>query len=386
MATYTEHYNLKKPDLNDIANIGDINDNMDIIDDEMSKLIDSVPTMSGASASTDGESGVVPQPVAGDNAKYLRGDATYSVPGGMTINGRTPDPVTGDITVIEGGGSGSYGSYRLDATIPVSAWSGSGPYTTTITNEYIKSTMDGSETWLDNEAAMLGETTFTTRDGSLLVSTTVKPTAQWVLHVALALNGADVLADMSASIANVADGLAILATGDTHAQIAKGQFVYVRNHGTANGFSGTAVLADGLYVATAAINANGSLTTSNLAADGAGGLNALKADYDALNSNIGADFSVTAGSSSVTINAQRCEFLKGANNVKYVWIMFTLSEDVGGVLFTNFRNVAVGNSIIPIYKVSAAETAVYSMRISNGTANANGSIPAGQYMAMGLYA
>ena len=265
MATYTEHYNLKKPDLNDIANIGDINDNMDIIDDEMSKLIDSVPTMSGASASTDGESGVVPQPVAGDNAKYLRGDATYSVPGVMTINGRTPDPVTGDITVIEGGGSGSYGSYRLDATIPVSAWSGSGPYTTTITNEYIKSTMDGSETWLDNEAAMLGETTFTTRDGSLLVSTTVKPTAQWVLHVALALNGADVLADMSASIANVADGLAILATGDTHAQIAKGQFVYVRNHGTANGFSGTAVLADGLYVATAAINANGSLTTSNLA-------------------------------------------------------------------------------------------------------------------------
>ena len=285
MATYTEHYNLKKPDLSDIANIGDINDNMDIIDDEMSKLIDSVPTMSGASASTDGESRVVPQPVAGDNAKYLRGDATYSVPGVMTINGRTPDPVTGDITVIEGGGSGSYGSYRLDATIPVSAWSGSGPYTTTITNEYIKSTMDGSETWLDNEAAMLGETTFTTRDGSLLVSTTVKPTAQWVLHVSLALNGADVLADMSASIANVADGLAILATGDTHAQIAKGQFVYVRNHGTANGFSGTAVLADGLYVATAAINANGSLTTSNLAADGAGGLNALKADYDALSSN-----------------------------------------------------------------------------------------------------
>ena len=66
--------------------------------------------------------------------------------------------------------------------------------------------------------------------------------------------------------------------------------------------------------------------------------------------------------------------------------MFTLSEDVSGVLFTDFRNVAVGNSIIPIYKVSAAETAVYSMRISNGTANANGSIPAGQYVAMGLYA
>lgn len=231
--------------------------------------------MTGATATDPGSSGLTPAPAAGDNAKYLRGDATFSVPGVMTINGRTPDPVTGDITVIEGGGSGSYGSYRLDATIPVSAWTGSGPYTATITNQYIKSTMDG-RSWLDNPSAKLGETTYTSTDGALIVSTTVKPTAEWGLHVSLALNGADVLADMSASIANVADGLAILATGDAHAAITSGQFVYVRNHGTADGFSGNAVLSDGLYVASAAVNTNGALTTSNLTADGSGGLNALK--------------------------------------------------------------------------------------------------------------
>lgn len=111
-----------------------------------------------------------------------------------SINGKKPDPITGDITVIEGGGSGSYGAYRLDTTIPVSSWSGSGPYTVTIVNELIKSTMDG-KSWLDNDTALLGETTLTSQDGSLLISTTVKPTEDWVLHVSFALNGADVLAD-----------------------------------------------------------------------------------------------------------------------------------------------------------------------------------------------
>ena len=73
--------------------------------------------------------------------------------------------------------------------------------------------------------------------------------------------------------------------------------------------------------------------------------------------------------------------------MKFVWIMFTLSAQSGGVLFTGFSDVAVQNSIIPIYKVSATETAMYSMRVgSSGAANANGNIPAGQYVAMGIYA
>ena len=47
---------------------------------------------------------------------------------------------------------------------------------------------------------------------------------------------------------NLADGLAIVAEGNTHAAVAARQFVYVRNHSS---------LADGLYRATVAIAANG---------------------------------------------------------------------------------------------------------------------------------
>lgn len=75
----------------------------------------------------------------------------------------------------------------------------------------------------------------------------------------------------------VQDAIAIVANGNTHAAIAAGQFVYVRNHST---------LAQGLYKASVAIGTNAALSTSNLTADGAGGLNALKASVDTLNSNM----------------------------------------------------------------------------------------------------
>ena len=70
------------------------------------------------------------------------------------------------------------------------------------------------------------------------------------------------------SVNALEDGLAIVANGNTHAAIASGQFVYVKNHGS---------LAEGLYVANSAIATNATLTTSNLTPDGSGGLNALKA-------------------------------------------------------------------------------------------------------------
>ena len=79
------------------------------------------------------------------------------------------------------------------------------------------------------------------------------------------------------SIANVQDGLAIVSNGNTHAAIASGQFVYVKNHSS---------LGEGLYRATTAISANGALSTSNLTADSVGGLNAMKADVDTLNSKM----------------------------------------------------------------------------------------------------
>ena len=84
------------------------------------------------------------------------------------------------------------------------------------------------------------------------------------------------LDDQSNVDTNLEGSMAILANGNTHAAVASGQYVYVRNHGT---------LTEGLYKATAAIAANGGLTTSNLTAASSGGLNDLKGQIDSLNSN-----------------------------------------------------------------------------------------------------
>jgi len=82
---------------------------------------------------------------------------------------------------------------------------------------------------------------------------------------------------LQASSSAQQDGLAIVSNGNTHAAIASGQFVYVKNHSS---------LAEGLYKAKSAISANGALSTSNLTADGSGGLNDLQSQVDTLNSNI----------------------------------------------------------------------------------------------------
>lgn len=78
--------------------------------------------------------------------------------------------------------------------------------------------------------------------------------------------------------------VAIMANGNTHAAIASGQAVIVRNHST---------LADGLYWASTAIATNATLSTSNLTADTSGGLNKLKGDIDSLNSKFTSDLEGT---------------------------------------------------------------------------------------------
>ena len=105
------------------------------------------------------------------------------------------------------------------------------------------------------------------------------------------------------SLAATQDGLAIMANGNTHAAIAAGQAVFVRNHSS---------LSEGLYWASAAIGTNATLSTSNLTADANGGLNALKAkignvgntdlqaQVTSLNSNI-ATFSISVPTSGTKL-------------------------------------------------------------------------------------
>jgi len=75
---------------------------------------------------------------------------------------------------------------------------------------------------------------------------------------------------LQAQVNALGDGLAIVANGDSHIAISAGQYVYVKNN--------THSLNEGLYVASAAVSANGAITSSNMTADDDGGLNALNAN------------------------------------------------------------------------------------------------------------
>ena len=71
---------------------------------------------------------------------------------------------------------------------------------------------------------------------------------------------------IATQLGDIRGGMAIVSTGDVHAAISSGQFVYVMNHST---------LSDGLYTANSALAANATLSSSNVTAVSGGGLNAL---------------------------------------------------------------------------------------------------------------
>lgn len=80
---------------------------------------------------------------------------------------------------------------------------------------------------------------------------------------------------VATQLGDIQGAIAIVATGNAHAAITAGQFVYVKDHDT---------LDTGLYVATSNISQNGTLSSSNLTADTAGGLNALSDQIGTLDS------------------------------------------------------------------------------------------------------
>lgn len=140
--------------------------------------------------------------------------------------------------------------------------------------------------------------------------------------------GAASAADVSGNSQAIEDNegaMAILATGDTHAAVTSGQFVYVRNHST---------LADGLYKATAAIATDGALSTSNLTAVPSGGMNDLQGQVASLNSNFISvyDAFTPASGWSGDLRIARCgkqRIIYGAlkpSNVGTSMVAYTLGE------------------------------------------------------------
>ena len=147
------------------------------------------------------------------------------------------------------------------------------------------------------------------------------------------------------SLAAAQDGLAIVANGNTHAAIASGQFVYVKNHGS---------MAEGLYVANSAIATNATLTTSNLTADGSGGLNALKAKIG----NVG---NTDLQSQVTSLNSK---FTSGLGGTKFI------SRSFGSQL--NLTVEANSRLIIITVGANSSRNSLYSAgTISSGSAYAN---------------
>jgi hypothetical protein len=75
-------------------------------------------------------------------------------------------------------------------------------------------------------------------------------------------------------------GMAIVASGNTHSAISSGQYVYVKKHGS---------LTEGLYIATQAISANATLSSSNLSYLSSGGFNDLVSNVPSITSNSNGD-------------------------------------------------------------------------------------------------
>jgi len=89
---------------------------------------------------------------------------------------------------------------------------------------------------------------------------------------------------LDGAVNSVEGGIAIISNNNTHAAVAKGQYVYVRGHST---------LAEGLYKAKSNISANATLSMSNLDAVGSGlggEVASANANIDSINSNISARF------------------------------------------------------------------------------------------------
>lgn len=81
MASYTANYNLRKDASTDNYDVVVVNQNLDEIDEQMHQNeVASTTPFTGASSSDNGEKGIVPRPMAGDEDKVLCGDGTWKTP------------------------------------------------------------------------------------------------------------------------------------------------------------------------------------------------------------------------------------------------------------------------------------------------------------------
>ena len=131
---------------------------------------------------------------------------------------------------------------------------------------------------------------------------------------------------VATQVSDIRAGMAIVSVSNTHDAIASGEYVYVTGHDT---------LDDGLYVATAAIAANGTLSSSNLTAVSKGGLNALNDQIASLKTfaQIYNDDIIAGNSKTYTLTTATqvaMIFINNGNGAVAVWaISFRSASEIG---------------------------------------------------------
>lgn len=150
MSSGTAYYNLRKDASTDNYNVSVVNQNLDDIDAQMHQNeVAATTPFTGATSSANGEKGIVPRPLVGDQEKYLKGDGTWDTPQGgggggssvtitPTLSSGTKiadysiDGASGSLYAPSGGGGG--GSYT--ETILFDNQGGVAPATITLLDDY----------------------------------------------------------------------------------------------------------------------------------------------------------------------------------------------------------------------------------------------------------
>lgn len=153
MASGTAYYNLRKDASTDNYNVSVVNQNLDEIDAQMHQNeVAATTPFQGASSNANGEKGIVPQPMAGDENKVLHGDGTWKPVQGGGGGGSSnladlsdvdiSNPTNGQVlrynsstgkwkNASSGGGGGSYTETTL-----FDGQGGAAPATITLDDDY----------------------------------------------------------------------------------------------------------------------------------------------------------------------------------------------------------------------------------------------------------
>lgn len=146
MASGTAYYNLRKDASTDNYDVAVVNQNLDDIDAQMHQNeVASTTPFVGADSSTNGEKGIVPRPLAGDQEKFLCADGTWkTVSGGGGGGGST---VTITPTLSSGTKIADYSIDGVNNSLYAPSGGGGGSHTYSTTEHRVGTWIDGSDVY-----------------------------------------------------------------------------------------------------------------------------------------------------------------------------------------------------------------------------------------------